>query len=586
MNPSHPESTLRRRDFLKMGAAAAAVPAMEQSALGVAASPSARPNIVFVFSDEHRWQSLPFTETPQMRTPHMARLATQGTRFDNCCATSPICTPFRGMLITGQWPHQSSCISNDYFGNSKVIGKESPTIAHTFKAAGYRTGYIGKWHLDEDTVFDAGFDTFKHWLYGDDHWKTKFRDVSAGEKEYRMIEGYNATGMTDQAIDFMKENAGGKAPFLLMLSINPPHWRWDDAPPEFLEHYPADQLPFRPNVAERYKSGKEAEFYRHYLAHIGAVDREIGRLMDHMDQLGLSKNTVFIYTSDHGSSFGSNGVGSKANPYEESVRVPFFIRWPDRIPAGRVADHNLGGIDFYPTLCGLAGITPPKDCGGRDFSRVILGKSGPDPATQFTLFNSSERNYFLSRLNPGTRGVFSPFRSVRSKTHTYAVDGLGEWFLYDNQNDPYQMKNLVGDPAHAGVKAELQKELQQWLAKAEDPFIPEEWRKLSLPERIAAQNEHYSLIKYQQEWDALRAAAVQAHAAKANPAQRQELEAAAIRIYDKEFFGLYKAIERALNGPRKFTDIPPEELQSRQTALGKSQAAQFKAAAAKILARA
>lgn len=585
MNIPTSESTFRRRDFLKMGAAAAAVPALEQSGLAAAKASPSRPNIIFVFSDEHRWQSLPFTETPQMRTPNMARLAAQGTRFDNCCATSPICTPYRGMLITGQWPHQSSFISNDYVGNSRVIGLESPTIAHTFKAAGYRTGYVGKWHLDEDSVYNAGFDWFKHWLYGDDHMKSQMRDVPSKEP-YQTIEGYNAIGMTDQAMDFMKENAGGKDPFLLMLSINPPHWRWDDAPPEFLEHYPADQLPFRPNVAERYKSGKEADFYRHYLAHIGAVDRELGRLMDKMDELGLTKNTVLIYTSDHGSSFGSNGVGSKGNPYEESARVPFFIRWPGRIEAGRIADHNLGGIDMYPTLCGLAGITPPKECGGRDFSPAILGKSAPDPTSQLILFNSSERNYFSGRLKPGARGVFSPFRAVRTKTHTYAVDGHGEWFLYDNKNDPFQMKNLVNDPAHAELKTGLQKELQQWLAKAEDPFIPEAWRKLPLPERIALQNEHYSLLKFQKQWDGLRAAAVQLHADKATPVQKRELEAAAVRIYDKEFFGLYKACDLALNGTKKFTDLPPEQLRTRQDELTRGHAARFAEEARKILARA
>jgi|GEM_PF-81892 len=585
MNTPASESTFRRRDFLKMGAAAAAVPALEQSGLAAAKASPSRPNIIFVFSDEHRWCSLPFTETPQMRTPNMARLAAQGTRFDNCCATSPICTPFRGMLITGQWPHQSGYVSNDYMGNPRVIGLESPTIAHTFKAAGYRTGYVGKWHLDEDTVYHAGFDWFKHWLYGDDHMKSQMRDVPSKEP-YQTIEGYNAIGMTDQAMDFMKDNAGGKDPFLLMLSINPPHWRWDDAPPEFLEHYPADQLPFRPNVIERFKSGKEADYYRHYLAHIGAVDRELGRLMDKMDELGLSKNTVLIYTSDHGSSFGSNGLGSKANPYEESARVPFFIRWPGRIGAGRIADHNLGGIDLYPTLCGLAGITPPRECGGRDFAPAILGKTDPDPSSQLILFNSSERNYFGERLKPGVRGAFMPFRAVRTKTHTYAVDSHGEWFLYDNKNDSYQMRNLVNDPANAGLKAGLQKELQQWLAKAEDPFIPEEWRKLPLSERIAVQNEHYTLLKHQKQWDGIRAAAVKTHADKATPGQRQELEAAAVRIYDREFFGLYKACDLALNGPRKFTDIPPEQLRARQDELTRSHAARFAEAAKKILARA
>ncbi|RKX29651.1 MAG: hypothetical protein DRP71_16080 [Verrucomicrobia bacterium] len=139
---------IHRREFLKTSATAVAMAGTV--GLGQAKdliAPGKRPNIVFVFSDEHRWCSLPFTEMPQVVAPNMERLAGEGTRFDNCCSTSAICVPYRGMLITGQWPHQSSCISNDYFGDGDVIGINSPTIAHTFKGAGYTTGYIGKWHL-------------------------------------------------------------------------------------------------------------------------------------------------------------------------------------------------------------------------------------------------------------------------------------------------------------------------------------------------------------------------------------------------------------------------------------------------------
>ncbi len=266
-----------------------------------------QPNILFVFSDEHRWSSMTFSPMPELHTPNMQRMAREGTQFANCISTSPICVPYRGMLMTGLWPHQSSCVSNDWFGNPRVIGVDAPTIAHAFRDAGYTTGYIGKWHLKNETCADAGFDEFTHWLLGDDHWKTQVRDIPSGE-DFKTVEGYNATGMTDQAIDFMRAHAGDEAPWMLMLSINPPHWRWDDAPEEFVELYPDDKLNLRPNVPDRYENEKHRLHYRHYHAHITAVDRELGRMMDMLGVLGIEEETILIYTSDHGSSFGANGA--------------------------------------------------------------------------------------------------------------------------------------------------------------------------------------------------------------------------------------------------------------------------------------
>ena len=410
-----------RRDFIRISAGTAAAMALgEMSAHRLLGATGAgkRPNIIFFFSDEHRWCTLPFTEAPEVVAPNMARMAREGTRFDNCCSMSPICVPFRGMLITGQWPHQSSCISNDYFGNAKVVGAESPTIAHTFKKAGYVTGYVGKWHLEEESVYDAGFDYHKNWLYGDEHWATKFRDVPSHEP-YKMDNQYNAISMTNQALEFMGQHAKGDKPFFLMLSLNPPHFRWDDAPEEFLKLYPEDKLVYRPNVVdEKYKKDTERLNYRHYHAHISAVDRELGRVMDALKQQGIEEDTLLIYTSDHGSSFGSNGVSSKTNPFDEAVRVPFVVRWPGHVPANKIVDHNLGTIDLYPTLCGLAGATPPAHCGGQDFSSVLLGKPGPDPASQLILANNSQRNYFQTELEPDKKSFFYPFRGVRTKRYT------------------------------------------------------------------------------------------------------------------------------------------------------------------------
>ena len=581
-------SQLGRREFLKIGTATAAAVAMDTLGLGRAFAdgtpPTRRPNIVFVFSDEHRWCSLPFTEMPQVIAPNMTRLAREGVRFDNCCSTSPICVPYRGMLITGLWPHQSSCVSNDYFGNGGIIGADPPAIGHTFRKAGYTTGYVGKWHLKNETAGQAGFDYFKHWLFGDNHWETPVRDIPTGE-DFKPVKGYNAIGMTDQALDFVRANAKGDKPFLMMLSINPPHWKWDDAPEEFVKLYPQDKLTFRPNVtAERYKTGQELLYYQHYHAHITAVDRELGRIMDTLKALGIEDNTILVYTSDHGSSFGSNGVGSKGNPYDESVRVPFIIRSPGRVPADQVVDHNLGTIDLYPTLCGLAGIKPPAHCAGQDFSPVAFGKSGPDPASQLILVNNFQRNYYRTQLDPGGQNIFYPFRGVRSKRYTYTVYADGDWLLFDNQKDPHQLHNLVNDPAHAEVKAQLQNELKAWLAKAEDPFILPAWLQLSLPERIAAENRYYSLLPAKAEWDKYKAAALAPFLARqTTPDQEKQLRAAADRLFDEAFFGRYKALSTELAAAKRQSKRPLDELRTELAEHQKRHGDQFQAEAERIL---
>ncbi|WP_309397450.1 sulfatase family protein [Cerasicoccus maritimus] len=581
---------LKRRDFLKFGPAAAATFAIGTQNSTTAASDSAttmfkkRPNIVFVFSDEHRWQSLPFTEMPECVAPNMTKLAQQGTRFDNCCATAPVCTPFRGILITGQWPHQSGYISNDTVQRTDAIGVSSPTIAHMFKDAGYKTGYVGKWHLKNSTCQHAGFDTFKHWLYGDEHWETEVRDIPSGEA-FKTVTGYNAIGMTDQAIDFVNENADGDQPFMLMLSLNPPHWRWDDSPEEFYNLYPDDNLPYRPNVEDKQKhTPKQHEFYRHYHGHISAVDRELGRMMDALDAAGIADDTILIYTSDHGSSFGSNGVYNKGNPYDEAVRVPFIVRWPGKVSAGAIADHNLGTIDLVPTLCGLAGFEAAEHCAGQDFTKAFLGQPGaPDPESQFLAINNFKRNYYRSRLMDNERTAFNPFRAVRGKRYTFAVDRFGDWFLYDNKADPFQLKNLADDPAYAKVRDQMAAELDAWLAKAEDPFIDEAWRGKDHGERIRMQNEYYSLEDSFGQWEQLKNDALAPYLAQANAEQTTKLEALGNEIFDLSWFGQWKALDYELTAKRRGTDLTETQLLAKQAEFTEQTQTRLAAGASKIL---
>lgn len=509
-----------------------------------------------------------------MKTPNMARLAKAGTSFENCCSTSPICVPHRAMLITGQWPHQSGYVSNHSYGDGKSIGITSPTIAHAFRDGGYKTGYIGKWHLMNETCQNAGFDFFEHWLYGDDHWDTQVRNVTAGE-DFHSEKEYNAIGMTDNALKFIDQHAGKEEPFFLMLSLNPPHWRWDDAPEEFLAMYPEDEMTFRPNVTEKYRKGIEKNYFRHYQAHISAVDQELGRLMDALKEKGLEEDTILVYTSDHGSSFGSNDVSSKANPFDESIRVPFIVQWPNHIPADRSLDQNVGTMDLLPTLCGLAGITPSTHYEGLDFSPVLFGKPGPDPESQFITVNNFPRNYFLEEVTGEHANYFCPFRGVRTKQYSYVVNAAGEWFLYDNKADPYQMKNLVDDPGYAEVKDQLRQELGGWLAKAEDPYLPEELRNLSVPERIAKQNQYYTLLIHQEEWDQYVADAVAPYAEGATSTQKKQIHRIANQVFNADFYGHYAALDSELNS-RRLSDRPLDEVEKELVEYEKKHANQLR----------
>jgi len=187
-------------------------------------------------------------------------------------------------------------------------------------------------------------------------------------------------------------------------------------------------------------------------------------VMRTLEELHLENDTILIYTSDHGSMFGSQGVGGKRQPYEESIRVPFLARWPGRIRAGTKADNLFGTIDVVPTLCGLADLRAPRRCGGHDFSGRLMGRSGPDPDSQFIMHIAKDRA-------SGGEGHPAPlFRGVRTKRHTYFVTDNGECSLFDNMNDQYQMKDLSGSSDARGARDACAKMTRAWLKAARDPF--------------------------------------------------------------------------------------------------------------------
>jgi len=457
---------MKRRDFIKHAAAGIALAAGAGRTVQGAEHPH-RPNVVYLFSDEHRRQSMSFSEMPEVYTPNMAAMAAQGAEFTNAISNYPVCSPHRAILMTGRWPYQQGVIDNNI-----VLSADHPALGKVFKAAGYRTGYIGKWQLGGTRAEPFGFDTSLIWTGTGNHYdKSKYHPAEGNPVQPK---GYNATLMTDQALDFIRENKDAPNPFFLMVSWNPPHARFTDAPEDKKALYPEGSLPYRPNVdlggggvaADAPGIARQNDWpnYQGYHAHITAIDEELGRVLKALDEMGLAENTVVTYSSDHGSMFGSQGVGSKRQPYEESIRVPFLVRWPGVVPAGLKNEALFGSVDIMPTLCGLAGIHIPETCEGEDFSAAVLGQRGPDPEFQFIMHISKEN------ASGGNNHPAPIFRGVRTKGYTYAIKSDGEGFLFDNQKDPYQLTNLFDKPDARELREQLETLTKQCLKQAQDPF--------------------------------------------------------------------------------------------------------------------
>ena len=453
-----------RREFLRTtGAAALAAQAAAQS----------RPNVLFIFSDQHRACSMPGEEHNDAEAPTLGRLASEGMSLTQCVSNYPVCSPYRGILMTGKWPYETGIIDNAF-----PLKLEELSLGEAFRRSGYRTGYVGKWHLDArgrrpqkqkpEGEARHGFDDWMAWYNTNPHYDRSFTfDRETGER--KQPKGYNATRMTDDAIGFIERNKSN--PWMLTVSWNPPHPPFHDAPPDLMKKYEPGGLQLRPNTAERVgragpggKGNSTRPGLSGYNAHIEGIDIEMARVMKTLEETGQADNTIVVYTSDHGEMLGSHGRMGKRLPHEESCRVPFVVRAPGIAPAGQTSNVQFSTIDIYPTLCGLAGIEVPAHCRGRDLSAAIRGERVIGPENVFLMHISKDHA-------SGGRNHPAPiFRGVRSGRFTYAVGEIGRWCLYDNRNDPYQQENLSEEPRWQGLMSDLDQEIIRWLKEAKDPY--------------------------------------------------------------------------------------------------------------------
>jgi arylsulfatase A-like enzyme len=458
-----------------------------------------RPNIVFIMSDDHAAHAIGAYGSRVNATPNIDRLAREGLRLDNVFVTNSICTPSRAAILTGQYSHLNGVPVFNRFDSARQ------TVARLLQAGGYYTGMIGKWHLGSDP---AGFDRWEI-LPGQGAYMDPVFYTATGEKTY--TGRYVTDVITDLAIDFIQTRKADR-PFFLMCHHKAPHrnWvpdeahrkqfegRWIPEPPTLWDSYatrtdalhenqqrvfddltrrdlklvpppglegPALQTWLNTKPAEvtadiagvpavlrgeALNRWKYQRYMQDYLATIQSVDDGVGRLLAYLDKTGLSKNTIVIYTSDQGFFLGDHGLYDKRFMYEESLRMPFLVRWPAGIRPGSVSAAMGLNIDFAPTFLEAAGLSVPSDMQGRSLLPVLRGKTPADWRTSM---------YYRYYHDPGDHNTRAHY-GVRTTTHKLIYYWKkDQWELFDLVNDPSELHNLYGQPGQEKITAELKAEL-------------------------------------------------------------------------------------------------------------------------------
>lgn len=429
-----------------------------------------RPNLLFIYGDQHRRQAMGFVNEDPVITPNLDALAKNGVYFSKAVANHPLCSPYRGMLMTGEYPITNGVVSNCNSGRTKFnnfLDKENTnTFSDVVSRNGYNAGYIGKWHLEgpeqtlpgEKVNWDTycpkdrrhGFDFWYAYNADNDHFKPHYWNTYAEEEDAVYVDQWSPIHEADIISEYLE--GGGHSPrdltkpFALFWSINPPHTPFYKVPEKYKEIYKgktAKEILNRPNVSFidnlNIKAGdhgvrdkiSEAPLY---FACVTGIDDQIGRIISKLKELKLYDNTIIVYSSDHGEMMGSQGLMHKNVWFKESFEIPLIIHWPKKI-APKTDNLLISVPDYMPTLLSLMGLKNkiPKNVEGKDYAEVLLGGQVKRPNSQL---------YFGSQPSNPSMGK----RGYRDLNHTFAVvknkDKSKSYYLYDDINDPYQLRNI------------------------------------------------------------------------------------------------------------------------------------------------
>lgn len=447
-----------------------------------------KPNLIYVFADQLGASRLGYNGDQRAQTPNIDALSTECLDICNAVSGHPVCAPYRASLLTGKYTTSTGMVINEI-----RLHTNHTSLAHVLTGASYHTAYIGKWHMyanEWGNHYDVknsfipkgpdrlGFDeffaayNFHHEYYGE----CAYYHLDTNEKIY--CDGYEPDVQTDMAIEKIKELAAKEEPFAMFLSLGTPHDPWvpENVPPEALEKFKETEFVLPPNYLPendphaddwaKLNSNERRdlpEWMRCYYAMVSNLDDNIGKLNDALKEMGILDDTIFVFTSDHGELFGAHGRRAKNIFYEEAVRVPFLMKWGNRLGTG-ANDVCLNSVDIMPTLLTMMDLPIPEAVEGRDLSATILGdKDAEQPAGALMMGTGA-----TAKWEDGHE-----WRAFRTKQYTYAkylVDG--QELLFDNIADPYQKENLIDNPAYADVLAQLKADMAAEMDRVNDHFYP------------------------------------------------------------------------------------------------------------------
>jgi len=469
-----------RRNFLKSMLGAPAV-------LG-AANGGKPPNILFIMSDDHAAHAISAYGSRINRTPNIDRIGTEGVRFNNCFCTNSICTPSRAAILTGQYSHRNGV----YTLNDALDGTRN-NVAKELQRAGYQTAMIGKWHLKNDP---AGFD---YWniLPGQGVYHNPEFITAEGRTKHS---GYVSDLIAEFSLDWLKRRDASK-PFFLMCHHKAPHRPWEP-PAKYAHLFDGQTIPEPDNLLDHYEGRAKSVaavqmkvgtnntktdlkvdrppdlegdalrrwayqlYIKDYLRCVQSVDDNVGRLLGFLEAEKLARDAVVIYTSDQGFFLGDHGFFDKRLMYEESLRMPFLIRYPAAIKPGSVNNDMILNIDFAPTFLDFAGRAAPKEMQGRSFRPNLGGRTPRDwrRAMYYRYWMHNDPDHHVP-ANYGIRTkeykLIYYYGKLLGKTGAFEPSTAAEWEFYDLRDDPREMKNRYSDPKYQSIVAKLKVELER-----------------------------------------------------------------------------------------------------------------------------
>ncbi|WP_083926327.1 sulfatase-like hydrolase/transferase [Neolewinella persica] len=433
------------------------------------------PNLLIVLSDQHSYDMLGSYGNDQIITPNLDQFAAEGVRFTHAFTNQPVCTPYRGMIMSGMHPLKNGAFIND----APLLPNKTKLLAQVLKEKGYQTAYIGKWHLlggERNRPVPRG-----ELRYGFDHVVTNnchvdFRPGKAffwnknDEKEY--FDQWEIYGQTDQALAYL-DTIDQSKPFALVVSWHPPHdwgkfkgedgkmhYRYD-TDEKMMALYDRDSIQLRPGVE---RTADRLHMYHGYMASTSGVDMSFGRLMDKLKEKGMDENTLALFSADHGDMLESHhAILPKQYPHDYSNRIPFIVRYPAKLKPGQTTDLLFGALDIMPTVLGLMGVESEQQYDGMDLSEEI--QAGTQDAVDVLPIWLYKRG--VAR-NHNWRGVITPdwTFSMGKGVDSLEITNV----LFDRAKDPAQLNNLFHDPAYAEVKEELRGKTFAWMEKYNDQF--------------------------------------------------------------------------------------------------------------------